>query len=214
MSDNATCEVCFCMAVTLMTNLRSILCKVNAYSSKLCMLLEPHSSIRFQYRLLTMTTFFQIAVLKSRSATAVNTNCKLGLPVPWRDVCLQLVVSTYVNGTQSIITLSWLFVLSQENMRGQRGILRATEGYWELLRDTESVGQDMPMPLKLFLVSGSLFSETSTRITTSIWRVFSEKEKFQWRICRRDTNIFREETKGLCFSRVYKRSLLAGYAKN
>ena len=33
-SDNATCEVCYCMAVTLMINLRSILCKVNAYSNK------------------------------------------------------------------------------------------------------------------------------------------------------------------------------------
>ena len=30
-------------------------------------------------------------------------------------------------------------------------------------RDTESVGQDMSMPLKLFLVSGSLFSETSAQ---------------------------------------------------
>ena len=61
MSDNATCEVCFCFAVTLMINLRSILCKVNAYSNKLCVLLEPHSSFRFQYRLLTMTTFSEIA---------------------------------------------------------------------------------------------------------------------------------------------------------
>ena len=35
-------------------------------------------------------------------------------------------------------------------------------------RDTEGVGCDMSYPLKLFLVSGSLFSETSARITTSI----------------------------------------------
>ena len=35
-------------------------------------------------------------------------------------------------------------------------------------RDTEGVGQDMSMPLKLFLVSGSLFSETSAHIITSI----------------------------------------------
>ena len=35
-------------------------------------------------------------------------------------------------------------------------------------RDTEGVGQDMSMPLKLFLVSGSLFSETSAQITSSI----------------------------------------------
>ena len=35
-------------------------------------------------------------------------------------------------------------------------------------RDTEGVGQDVSMPLKLFLVSGSLFSETSAQISTSI----------------------------------------------
>ena len=44
-------------------------------------------------------------------------------------------------------------------MRGPRGTLR----------DTEGVGHDMSMPLKLFLVSGSLFSETSAQITTSIY---------------------------------------------
>ena len=43
-------------------------------------------------------------------------------------------------------------------MRGQRGTLR----------DTEGVGQDMSMPLKLFLVSGSLIPETSAHVTTSI----------------------------------------------
>ena len=35
-------------------------------------------------------------------------------------------------------------------------------------RDTEGVGQDMSMTLKLFLVSGSTFSETSKDITASI----------------------------------------------
>ena len=35
-------------------------------------------------------------------------------------------------------------------------------------RDTEGVGCDMSQTLKLFLVSGSLFSGTSTRIITSI----------------------------------------------
>ena len=39
-------------------NLHSILCKVDANSNKLLELLEPHSSFRFQHRLLTMTTFF------------------------------------------------------------------------------------------------------------------------------------------------------------
>ena len=40
------------------------------------------------------------------------------------------------------------FCFGQEKIRG-------TE------RNTEGVGQDMSIPLKLFLVSGSLFSETS-----------------------------------------------------
>ena len=35
-------------------------------------------------------------------------------------------------------------------------------------KDTEGIRQDMSMPLKLFLVSGNLFSETSAQITTSI----------------------------------------------
>ena len=51
------------MAVTLyMMNLHSILCKVNANSNKSFLPFEPHSSFRFQYRLLTMTTFFVIVV--------------------------------------------------------------------------------------------------------------------------------------------------------
>ena len=39
-----------------------ILCKVNANSNKLLEKFEPHSSFWFQYRLLTMTTLFEIAV--------------------------------------------------------------------------------------------------------------------------------------------------------
>ena len=62
MSDNATCEVCYCMAATLMIKLRSMLCKASAYSNKLCVLLEPHRSCRFQDQLLTMKTFFEIAL--------------------------------------------------------------------------------------------------------------------------------------------------------
>ena len=51
------------MAVAHMKNLHSIFCKVNGNSNKLFVLLEPHSSFRFmQYRLLTITTFFEIAV--------------------------------------------------------------------------------------------------------------------------------------------------------
>ena len=35
-------------------------------------------------------------------------------------------------------------------------------------RDTEGVGCDISQSLEIFLVSGSLFSETSARITISI----------------------------------------------
>ena len=45
-----------------MMNLHSIFCKIDANSNKLFVLLEPHSSFRFQYRLLTMTTFYEVAV--------------------------------------------------------------------------------------------------------------------------------------------------------
>ena len=41
-----------------MMNQHYIFCKIDANSNKLFVLLEPHSSFRFQYRLLTMTTFF------------------------------------------------------------------------------------------------------------------------------------------------------------
>ena len=37
-------------------------CKVSTYSNKLFEVLETHSSFRIQYRLLTMTTFFEISV--------------------------------------------------------------------------------------------------------------------------------------------------------
>ena len=50
------------MAVAQMKNLHYIYCKVNSNGDKIFVLLEPHSSFRFQYRLLTMTTFFEIAV--------------------------------------------------------------------------------------------------------------------------------------------------------
>ena len=43
-------------------NLHSIFCKIDANSNKLFVLLETQSSFRFQYRLLTKTTFFEIAV--------------------------------------------------------------------------------------------------------------------------------------------------------
>ena len=65
-----------------MMNLHSIFCKVDVNSNKLFVLLEPHSSFRFQYRLLTMT-FFETAVhvglracLKSAGKDISNRNLK------------------------------------------------------------------------------------------------------------------------------------------
>ena len=43
-------------------NLHSIFCKIVANSNMLFGLLEPYSSFRLQYRLLTMKTFFEIAI--------------------------------------------------------------------------------------------------------------------------------------------------------
>ena len=52
---------------------------------------------------------------------------------------------------------------------GQIGVLFAQAREHEgTERETEGVGCDMSYSLKLFLVSGSLFSETSAWITTSI----------------------------------------------
>ena len=48
------------MAVTVMVNLHSLFYKVDANSNKLFGLLEAHSPFLFQYRLLTMTTFFEL----------------------------------------------------------------------------------------------------------------------------------------------------------
>ena len=62
-SDNAPAKIRLLQyGCGIMVNLRSIFCKINAKSHRLFVLLEPHSSFRFQYRLLTMTTFFEIAV--------------------------------------------------------------------------------------------------------------------------------------------------------
>ena len=45
-----------------MMSLHSIFCKVDANSNKLFVLLEAHSSFRFQSILVTVITFFEIAV--------------------------------------------------------------------------------------------------------------------------------------------------------
>ena len=55
---------------------------------------------------------------------------------------------------------------------------------------------------KVFLVSGGLFSETSTQITTSIWGFLVKRQismimaDFSWG----HKNIFRRDTRVLCFS--------------
>ena len=65
MSDNTPARVVAVWLCYYMMNLHSILCKVNANSNKLFLLFEVHSSFQFQYRLLTMTAFFEIAVDKT-----------------------------------------------------------------------------------------------------------------------------------------------------
>ena len=50
------------MVVAQIKNLHYIFCKVNANGDKMFVLLEPHSFFRFQYRLLTMTSFSEEAV--------------------------------------------------------------------------------------------------------------------------------------------------------
>ena len=57
------------MTVSLYDEPHSILCKVIANSNKLFLLFEAPSSFRFQYRLLTMTTFFEIAVYTCKIGT-------------------------------------------------------------------------------------------------------------------------------------------------
>ena len=48
-------------------------CKFDANSNKLFVLLEPHNFFRFQYRLLAMTAFFEIALfLKNYVLTVLH----------------------------------------------------------------------------------------------------------------------------------------------
>ena len=65
MSDNASAKVVTVWPWHYMLNLHFAFCKVDAISNKLLVLLELHSSSRFQYRLLTMTTFLEIVVNKT-----------------------------------------------------------------------------------------------------------------------------------------------------
>ena len=55
--------------------------------SMVYILLEPHSSFRFQYRLFTMTTFFETAVYYAKSILTVINH--LGLVEPHRSFRFQ-----------------------------------------------------------------------------------------------------------------------------
>ena len=58
MTDNVPVKVVTVLPWQCMMNLHSIFCKIDADSIKLFVLPGPHSSFRFQYRLLTMTQYF------------------------------------------------------------------------------------------------------------------------------------------------------------
>ena len=62
MGDNTPTKVVTVLLCHKMMNLHSILCKVINNNNKLFLLFEAQSPFRFQYRPLTMTTFFEIAV--------------------------------------------------------------------------------------------------------------------------------------------------------
>ena len=65
-------------------NLHSIFCKFDANSNNLSVLREPHSSFRFQYRLLTMTTLLGIAVYH------LQVDGSRGIIWKYFDVCIWL----------------------------------------------------------------------------------------------------------------------------
>ena len=64
MSDNAKAVVAWPWNYG---DLHSIFCKFSANSNRLFVLLEPHSSFRFQFQLLTVSTCLEIAVYYSNS---------------------------------------------------------------------------------------------------------------------------------------------------
>ena len=58
-----------------------ILCRVNANSNRLLEKFEPHSSFRFQYRLLTMTIVFEIAVYTDQNTEITSKGHRFNVPV-------------------------------------------------------------------------------------------------------------------------------------
>ena len=71
MSDNLPAKVVTVLPWQYMMNRHSIFCKIDANSNELFVILEPHSSFRFQYRQLTMTTFCQTAVNRAENVMAL-----------------------------------------------------------------------------------------------------------------------------------------------
>ena len=70
MTVNAPTKVVAVYGRGIMMNLHSILCKVNANSSKLFVLLEP--TVPFGSRLMNVTTFFEIAVASAAIETVIH----------------------------------------------------------------------------------------------------------------------------------------------
>ena len=89
-------------------NLNSVLRKVNANSNKLFVLLEPHSSFRFQYRLLTMTTFFEIVVYTGRVDKGRPENQRRTL-----DQLLEIILFSK-NNLHAVIQYSICFLAGKE----------------------------------------------------------------------------------------------------
>ena len=74
------------MTVAQMKNLHYIYCKGNSNGDKIFVLLESHSSFQYQYRLLTMTTFFEIAVKLKRYHILFQITTEKNLYIS-REIC-------------------------------------------------------------------------------------------------------------------------------
>ena len=87
-------------------------------------------------------------------------------------------------------------ILNQENMRGQSWTMKTLA--------------------RICRCPGVCFPRRPHRLIQPRSEVFSEKVNFNggFVVRTRHTNIFGEDTRSYCFSKVYKRYLLAGYAKN
>ena len=75
-----------------------IICKVNANSDKLLEMLEPHSSFRFQYRLLTMATFYERAVYFVQVKSLSSQGCHSMIKAQFQIVKCFFFRLAYLNG--------------------------------------------------------------------------------------------------------------------